>query len=123
MTELLSRAASTDRRTTSVDGTAIVGFGVVGALMAVGTGLLVLAVVVLVTWIASPGSVGSAADAMRTVGQVWLLGHRVSLDIAGMGHLALMPLGLLALPAYAVMRAGTWVVHAAGLEDIRGAVI
>jgi hypothetical protein len=59
---------------------------------------------------------------MRTVGQLWLLAHRVTIDVAGIGHVALLPLGLLALPAYAVMRAGTWLVHYAEIEDMRGAV-
>jgi len=126
MTELLSRPGT--RQGTSraparneIDGTTLVGHGVVAAGAAAGAGLLAIAVDARVTWAASPASGASASEAMRTIGQVWLIGHRVTLQISGGGNVALLPLGLLAIPALALVRAGTWLAHTIGLDDLRRA--
>lgn len=123
MTELLTRPARsrTDSRP-AADGATLVGHGVVAAGAAAGASLLAIALVVLVTWAASPASGASASEAMRTIGQVWLLGHRVTLEVSGAGHVALLPVGLLVLPALALVRAGTWLAHTLGLDDVRRAV-
>jgi uncharacterized protein DUF6350 len=109
------------RRDTPVDAAALVGTGVLAAAMAAGAALLVITLVVLVTWAGSPASSASASAALRTVGQLWLLAHRVGIEVPG-GHVAIAPLGLLALPGYALFRAGTWLAHTAGITDVRRAV-
>ena len=126
MTDLLTRTGRTSRRgdevptvplaagsTTTI---AAIGAGVIAA----GAGLLAVAVVVITTWAASMRGGAGAADALRAVADVWLLAHRVSLTVGGNSHVALRPMGLLALPAYALIRAGKWFAHAADVVDLRG---
>ncbi|MFL6239962.1 MAG: DUF6350 family protein [Actinomycetes bacterium] len=124
MTELLSRptrlrpAPQPTRPATTTTLTAVAA-GVIAA----GAGLLVIAVVVITTWASSLGGGAGAADALRAVAYVWLVSHRVSLSITtggASGHVALLPMGLLALPAYALWRAGRWFAHACEVEDVRG---
>src|SRR3954470_14187181 len=131
MTQLLTRTGRASRRddhapnvalapgsTTTV---AAMGAGVIAA----GAGLLAVAVVVITTWAASMRGGASAADALRAVADVWRLAHRVSLSVGSsapsgaatgsvVGSVALLPMGLLVLPAYALIRAGKWFASVAG---------
>jgi hypothetical protein len=95
--------------------------GLLAGAAAAGVGLVVIAFIVIVTWAASVGGGAGAADALRTVGSVWLLAHRVAITVDG-ADIALLPIGLLALPAYCLLRAGAWLAHATGITDKRGAV-
>jgi hypothetical protein len=58
---------------------------------------------------------------LRAVAYVWLSAHRVAIN-AGGGEVALLPMGLLALPAFALFRAGRWFAHAAEVADTRGVI-
>ncbi len=90
--------------------------GVPAALWAVAAGLVATAVPVLLGWAADSRSGAGAAEALAVVGQVWLLAHGTALDVPG-GTLDLLPLGLLALPAALLVRAGR---HAATLHPVPG---
>jgi hypothetical protein len=123
MTELLTRTprSRSDQGPSVAPGStttvAALGAGVIAA----GASLLVIAVIVITTWAASLRSGAGAADALRAVAYVWLVAHRVSVDVAG-GHIALLPIGLLVVPAYVLIRAGKWFAHATDVADVRGAV-
>jgi hypothetical protein len=126
MTDTLTRTTqrSVNGQAGPADRITIVGTAIVAAIVAAGAALLAIMVVVLITWAASPAtstSASSAASAVRTVGRVWLLAHRVTLGVPG-GHVAIAPLGLLVLPASALVRAGRWTAQATGITDLRGAV-
>ncbi len=123
MTELLSRPTTPRQRPNAAPpGSPATVSAVAAGAVAAGAGLLVVGVVVVTTWAASFRGAG-AADALRAVVDVWLIAHRVSLTIVSggvKGHVALLPMGLLALPAYAVFRAGRWFAHTTGVDDVRG---
>jgi hypothetical protein len=120
MTDLLTRPSRTTTASRAPtrfgSSTTIAAIGAGG--VAAGAGLLVIGVVVITTWAASLHGGASAGDALRAVAYVWLLAHRVTLSIDG-SHVALLPIGLLALPAYALLRAGRWFAEAADINDIR----
>src|SRR4051812_13273639 len=139
MTELLTRTGRASRRDDVAAGAALapgatttvaaMGAGVIAA----GAGLLAVAVVVITTWAASMRGGASAADALRAVADVWLLAHRVSLSVGSsapsgaatgsvVGSVALLPMGLLVLPAYALIRAGKWFASVAGVVEMRACV-
>jgi hypothetical protein len=123
MTQLLTRPSSTGAKqaTKPLPGSTVTAYAVFGGVAAAGAGLLVIAVVVIVTWASSVGGGAGAADALRSVGAIWLVAHRVTVTVAG-ADVALMPLGLFALPAYALVRAGRWLAHATGTTDVRAAI-
>ncbi|MDX6285570.1 MAG: hypothetical protein QOG53_1055 [Frankiales bacterium] len=123
MTDLLTRPSASRRVRTPrpKPGSTVTAYAVFGGVAAAGAGLLVIAVVVIVTWAATVGGGAGAADALRSVGAIWLAAHRVTVTISGV-DVALMPLGLLALPAYALLRAGRWLAHATAIVDLRGAI-
>ena len=68
-------------------------------------GLLLAGLPVLLTWAVEARSGTAASDMVRSVGQLWLLAHGVSLDVPG-GRVGLTPLGLCALPLVLLLRAG-----------------
>jgi hypothetical protein len=123
MTELLTRPSSAGAKqaTKPLPGSTMTAYAVFGGIAAAGAGLLVIAVVVIVTWASAVGGGAGAADALRSVGAIWLVAHRVTLTVAG-ADVALMPLGLFALPAYALLRAGRWLAHATATADLRAAI-
>lgn len=88
--------------------------GAIAALWALGAGLVALAVPVLLAWATDSRSGAGAADATRTVGQLWLLAHGASLAVPG-GVVGLTPLGLMLLPLALLHRAGR---HSARTLDI-----
>ena len=79
--------------------------GLTAAAWAVGAGLVATALPVLLVWMADARSGSSAAEALRTVGQVWLVAHGVALRLPA-GAFGLAPLGLLVLPVLLLLRAG-----------------
>lgn len=93
--------------------------GVVAALRAAGLGVLAVMVVVLVAWAADADSGADATDAVATALMAWLVAHHTHLAVPG-GELALVPLGLTALPVAllhgATLRAG----RAAGVRGRAG---
>jgi hypothetical protein len=128
MTELLTRQRSSlpSRTPPAAPNSSSTVFAVAAAACAAGAGLLVIAVVVITTWAASLRGGAGAADALRAVAQIWLVTHRVAITIGSgqtAAHVALLPLGLLALPAYALFRAGRWFAHATEVVEMRGALI
>jgi len=82
-------------------------------------GLLGCAVVVLLGWATAAGSGADAAAALRASGQVWLAAHHVGFAVPG-GSFGLLPLGLAAVPAAALVAAGRWVARVAGVAGPRG---
>jgi hypothetical protein len=112
MTDTLSRPTrSTARRAAApAEPRRAVEVGLLAALWAGCAGLVAAAVPVLLVWAADARSGSGAVDAMRTVGQVWLVAHGAGLDVPG-GVLGLAPLGLLALPVMLLLRAAG---HGAG---------
>jgi hypothetical protein len=80
-----------------------------GALTAVRTallGLVLLAVPVLLVWVADDRAGASAVEALRTSGQLWLVAHTAPLEVPG-GAVGLTPLGLLAVPLLLLVRTAT----------------
>ncbi|MBI3686136.1 MAG: hypothetical protein HY241_02140 [Actinobacteria bacterium] len=82
---------------------AFAGFAVVAALVLVGWGL------------SSPDA--SAADALRLAAQGWLLAHRARLDLVA-GEVGLVPLGLTALVAGLLYRAGSGLGRALRVAEL-----
>ncbi len=84
-----------------------------------GLGVLTVMVLVLVAWATASDSGADAPDAVATALQAWLVGHHAHLAVPG-GELALVPLGLTALPLAllhtATLRAG----RAAGVHGRSG---
>lgn len=79
--------------------------GAVAAAWALGAGLVILALPVLLAWATDSRSGSGAAAATQAVGQLWLVGHGVGLAVpTGVVHLT--PLGLLAVPLLLLHRAG-----------------
>jgi hypothetical protein len=135
MTEVLSRPSrpSTPRAGSGPAGTrrrrpqpaptpqALGVVGVAAALRAAGLGILAVMVVVLVAWAADADSGAGAGEAVATALMAWLAAHHTHLSVPG-GELALVPLGLTALPAAllhaATLRAG----RAAGARSRRDVV-
>lgn len=108
MTETLQRPAAAPAPT-SEDGARSprppLVAGARAAVAAAAVGLLVVGLPVLLVRAADPRAGGSAADALRTAGQLWLVVHGAALEVPT-GRFALRPLGLLALPLLLLARAG-----------------
>lgn len=104
MTDTLSRPSRTTARGRAQPARRPLEAGLLGALWAVCAGLVAIAVPVLLVWAADARSGSGAAAAMRTVGQVWLIGHGAALEVPG-GVLGITPLGLLVLPLALLLRA------------------
>ena len=87
----------------------LTGLGVLAALRSVALGVLAVMVVVLVGWATAADSGADATDAVATALMAWLVAHHAHLAVPG-GEVALVPLGLTALPVVllhtATLRAG-----------------
>ena len=79
--------------------------GVVSALQVAVLGLLALALPVLLVWASDARAGASAADTLRTAGQLWLVAHGAALEIPD-GRWTLTPLGLVVLPGLLHVWAG-----------------
>ena len=99
----------------------VTAVGVVAAVRSAGLGVLAVMVVVLVGWATAADSGADAADAVVTALQVWLVAQHAHLAVPG-GEVALVPLGLTALPLTllhtATLRAG----RAAGIRGRTGVI-
>lgn len=92
---------------------------VYAAIWAAGVGLIAITVVVLVAWTAERRSGADAGAALRIAADVWLLADGAALRISG-SPFALVPLGLAALPAYLLVRAGTSLARTVGVTSPGG---
>ena len=93
--------------------------GLNAALWAALSGLVLLTLPVLLVWAADRRSGAGAGEALRTAGQLWLVGHGVPLGVPG-GQLGLSPLGLMVFPLAGLVRAGAHAAresHTTGLRD------
>jgi hypothetical protein len=81
-------------------------------------GIAPLAAVVLVVWVAGATIDTGATDAARFALGGWLLAHGVPLRVGG-APLGLAPLGLTALAAWQLVRAGTNTARAVGAHGLR----
>lgn len=90
----------------------------VAALWALAVGVLAVVSVLLVGWLIDDTGVG-AADAAQVGLQAFLLAHGGSLD-TGWGTVGIIPLGLTALPAWLLVRAGAAVAHCRELRTLSG---
>jgi hypothetical protein len=79
--------------------------GAGAALWAAILGITGAVVVVLVAWAADSASGAGFGDALRTALAAWLYAHHTGIAVPG-GNLGLVPLGLLAIPAIVLVRAG-----------------
>ena len=104
MTETLSRPSARPPAAAAPDRTLLLEAAVAALGVAV-RGLLLLGVPVLLVWWAEDRSGTSAADALRAVGQLWLVAHGAWLELPD-GRLGLTPLGLVLLPLVLCRRAG-----------------
>jgi Family of unknown function (DUF6350) len=84
-----------------------VASGAVAGVWAAALGLACVALVVLVGWLLGPHGTLSPVDATRAGVLVWLAAHHVGVSVSE-GELSLVPLGLLALPAWMVYRSARW---------------
>ncbi len=91
------------------------------AVWAVAVGLIAVTVIVLLAWTTDGRSGSSAAAALRTSADVWLLAHGARLRVPG-ASFSLLPLGLTALPAYLLARAGASLARTASVTALREAV-
>jgi hypothetical protein len=91
--------------------------GAAAALWAVVLGLAVVAVPVLVVWVAAPHDGTGPGDALRAGVLGWLLAHHADLQTPT-GTLSLVPLGLLVVPAVVCWRAARWAGRVAGERSL-----
>ena len=105
MTETLSRPARTAAPRPAPTARRPLEAGLTAAVWAVGAGLVATALPVLLVWAVDARSGASAAEAMRAVGQIWLVAHGAALEVPG-GTFGLAPLGLMLLPLALLLRAG-----------------
>ncbi len=85
--------------------------GISSALFAAFGGLLVVEAIALIIWMAEPRASAPLSAALRTGAAFWLLGHGGRLHLPA-GTAALIPLGLTALFAAFIARAGSTVAKA-----------
>ena len=90
------------------------------ALIAALSGLVALTLPVLLVWAADGRSGAGAPEALRTAGQLWLVGHSVPLEVAD-GLLGLSPLGLALFPLAALARAGAHAARETRTTSLRAA--
>lgn len=122
MTETLTRPASTapgDDRPEGADRRRLVGLR--AGLRAASAGLLVVLLVGLILWVAEARSGSSVPEALRGLGQLWLLAHGATLDVPD-GQLSLAPLGLCLLPLAALRRSGSIAARECGADTVRAAL-
>jgi hypothetical protein len=86
--------------------------GLAAAAAAAGMGLLSVTVFALLAWVADARSGSGLAGALRAAAQIWLAAHGATIAVPG-GQVRLMPLGLTALVAVLLGRAGASVAQVA----------
>jgi len=121
MTDVLD-SASRLRRTAAAKDTPPREFGTVltasvAALWAMSVGVLAVVTLVLAGWLVDDRTGAGAAQAAQIALQAFLLAHGASLTV-DWGVLGLLPLGLTALPAWLLMRAGAAVARRRGVKTL-----
>lgn len=116
MTELLTRPQGAGARQRSM-----VLAALTAAVWAAAVGMIAITVVVLVAWTAERRSGAGAAAALRIAGDAWLLANGSALRVSG-ASFALVPLGLTALPAYLLVRAGATLARTFDVPCLRDAL-
>jgi Family of unknown function (DUF6350) len=96
--------------------------GASAACTAAGIGLAVVIMLVLAGWIAAPHFGLGLIGVLRTAAVLWLVGHHVTVQVAGAGQIGMLPLGLVALPGTLLWRAGRAVVRDHQVKGLREAV-
>ena len=96
--------------------------GASAACTAAGIGLAVVTMLVLAGWIAAPHFGLGLIGVIRTAAVLWLVGHHVTVQVAGAGQIGMLPLGLVALPGALLWRAGRAVVRGHQVTGLREAV-
>jgi Family of unknown function (DUF6350) len=93
--------------------------GTIAACVVTASGLAVIALLVLIGWIAAPhGEVGLPA-VLRAAPLLWLTGQHVDVTLRGAGRIGMLPLGLLVLPGALLWRAGRWMVRVGQIQRLR----
>jgi hypothetical protein len=119
VTDLLSRLDQPDAPAGGRQPSVVLA-GVTAAVWAAALGLIGSTVAVLVVWSTDGRSGSSAAAAMRIAADAWLLANGTPLHVDGTPF-GLVPLGLAALPAYLLSRAGTSLARTVAVTDGREA--
>jgi len=118
MTELLTRP-----RAVAIDETAsnesVWWRGFLAALWAVAVGVATLLVIVLIAWAADSRTGASGGQAFRAALQVWLVSHRVPVNMPG-GTIAIAPLLLTFALCCLVARAAAVLARGQGIVDLFG---
>ena len=123
MTETLQRPVRPEPPRRPATGEGVRASAVAGALTAVRAavvGLVAVALPVLLVWATDARGGAGAAEALRTGGQLWLVAHGASLEVPG-GAVGLTPLGLVALPAWLLLRAARRTARSLEVPDPRAA--
>ena len=122
MTETLARPRRPARRPVEPPARSrgLLEAGMLGAVWAVGAGLVAVTVPVLLVWAADGRSGTGAGAALRTAGQVWLVAHGAGLEVPG-GAFGLLPLGLAALPFALLLRAAGHTARECRVTSLRAA--
>lgn len=97
--------------------------GAVAASAAAAAGLATLTTVTAIGWITAPhvGLGAGLPGVLRTAGVLWLVAHHVGVTVHGFGQIGLLPLGLVLLPGFLLVKAGRWLVQAADVTTLRRA--
>ncbi|MDP9240586.1 MAG: DUF6350 family protein, partial [Actinomycetota bacterium] len=119
MTDVLSPVDSRDAPAGARQPSVVLA-GVTAAIWAGAVGLIVITAVVLVAWSADGRSGSPAAAALRIAADAWLLANGTRLHVDG-SPFGLIPLGLTALPAYLLCRAGASLARTVEVSETRGA--
>lgn len=90
--------------------------GLLAGLQALFTGLLVVVVIALATWVATPRLSVPWAEAATVAVHVWLVGHGVPLALAA-GQISIVPLGLTLPLLWLCWAGGCRITHAAHDSD------
>jgi hypothetical protein len=92
--------------------------GVMAATVVTGSGLAVITTLALAGWIAAPDASAGLPAVLRTAAALWLVAQHVGFTVRGVGHVGLLPLGLVLLPGALLWRAGRWIVRTAGVSRL-----
>jgi hypothetical protein len=98
--------------------------GAIAASAAAACGLAVLTTIAAIGWITAPHvGLGSGLPGVaRSAGVLWLVAHHAGITVAGFGRIGLLPLGLVLLPGFLLVKAGRWLVQAAQVSTLQRAI-
>lgn len=117
MTNLLTHSRQGMEKTTRIAPSRLPFTSALAAVACVASGLIVCMAIALAGWFfADAGVHGDTIDALGVGVVIWLMGHGVDIRYSG-GHLAVLPLGLTCLQAWACYRFAEWAGRAS--EPVR----